>query len=153
MKIPRFLSTSLSILVLMVLVRTVITKIACAIAIFHEIIHISYVTGLAYAFQEDIYINSKWNSTRYGATVKPKTIILLDDKGKIISFGMDAKITYVHIQNFVHVHISIISFIAMYQLHDVGFIQKDKWMLFNRFKMALYGMIKLKSFIFSIDYE
>ena len=51
--------------------------------------------GLAYAFQEDIYIHSKWNSTRYGATVKPKTIILLDDKGKIISFGMDAKITYV----------------------------------------------------------
>ena len=47
--------------------------------------------GLAYAINDEVYIHSKWNSTKYEHVVKPKTIILLDEKGEKVQFGMDAK--------------------------------------------------------------
>eukprot|EP01084_Bolivina_argentea_P020120 37435_1 len=72
--------------------------------------------GLAYASDDIVYIHHKWNSTRYGTIVKPKSIILLDEKGKTKSFGLDAKMTYMITQS-----------------------KRDKWMLFDRFKMSLYA--------------
>eukprot|EP01083_Nonionella_stella_P081209 223580_1 len=72
-------------------------------------------TGLAYAYNGKVYIHSRWNSTKYGDDVKPKTIILLDDRGNTIGFGKDAKIKYISTP-----------------------LQKHNWMLFERFKMSLY---------------
>eukprot|EP01084_Bolivina_argentea_P242647 407001_1 len=72
--------------------------------------------GMAYADQKDFYIHQKWNSKRFGATVKRKLIVLLNEKGALASFGMDAKITYMSLNSSL----------------------KSKWMLFDRFKMSLY---------------
>ena len=98
------------------------SAIICVICIVMVTMRLIYI-GLAYAFQEDIYIHSKWNSTRYGATVKPKTIILLDDKGKIISFGMDAKITLI-LSSYPLSMTKIKINKQCKQLYDIGVIQK-----------------------------
>ena len=74
--------------------------------------------GLAYAYNGKIYVHSKWQSTRFASTIKPKTIILLDDEGEPNSFGMKAKYTYM----------------------DLNEKNSKKWMLFERFKMRLYGI-------------
>ena len=73
---------------------------------------------LAYADEENTYIHEEFESSRYGRTAKPKTIILLNEKGEYESFGMNAKITYMTLNN----------------------AKKNEWMLFDRFKMSLYGM-------------
>ena len=51
--------------------------------------------GLAYAYKGKIYVHSKWHAVRFASTIKPKTIILLDDGGEVNSFGMDAKTTLI----------------------------------------------------------
>ena len=53
------------------------------------------------------------------ADLNRQTIILLDDEGEVNSFGMDAKFHYM----------------------DLNEKNAKKWMLFERFKMKLYGMI------------
>ena len=72
--------------------------------------------GVAYAVNDEIYVHNKWNSKRYGSTIKPKTIILLDDDNETVAVGMDAKHAYMNLAG----------------------TQKDEWMLFERFKMSLY---------------
>lgn len=47
--------------------------------------------GLAYAFNDEIYIHDKWKSKRYGSITKPKTTILLDDEQNTVAVGIDAK--------------------------------------------------------------
>lgn len=47
--------------------------------------------GVAYAYNNEIYVHDKWKSKKYGSTVKPKTIILFDDEKKKVAVGMDAK--------------------------------------------------------------
>merc|ERR1719474_1493989 len=74
--------------------------------------------GLAYAIGGRVYLHSKWNSRKFGATTKPKTILLLDSKGQVNSFGMDAKMAYMTIKG-------------------------NDMLLFERFKMSLYdGSLK-----------
>ena len=51
--------------------------------------------GVGYAFNGQVFLHSKWKSKRYGLTEKPKTILLLNDKGKTVAFGVDAKYKYV----------------------------------------------------------
>ena len=48
--------------------------------------------GLAYALDDEVYVHQNFNSIKYGATVKPKTIILFDNEGGV-TIGMDAKFT------------------------------------------------------------
>eukprot|EP01083_Nonionella_stella_P004290 12396_1 len=71
--------------------------------------------GLAYAIDDEVYVHSKWNSERYVDVEKPKTIILLDRDGEVDCFGQDAKELYMKLKS------------------------KKEHMLFERFKMALYG--------------
>ncbi len=47
--------------------------------------------GLAYAIDGKVSVHSKWNSKKYRDTIKPKTIILLDEDGNMDQFGADAK--------------------------------------------------------------
>ena len=47
--------------------------------------------GIAYAIDDQVFVHQKWASKKYGATVKPKTIVLFDDEEEAM-FGMDAKI-------------------------------------------------------------
>ena len=49
--------------------------------------------GLAYAIDGEVYVHQAFNSRKYGASVKPKTIVLLDEDGEVNSFGIDAKFT------------------------------------------------------------
>eukprot|EP01083_Nonionella_stella_P165515 550829_1 len=71
--------------------------------------------GLAYAIGDEVYIHNKWNSARYADVVKPKTIILLDKQGDVECFGQEAKEIYMTLKS------------------------KKDHMLFERFKMSLYG--------------
>ncbi len=64
-----------------------------------------------------IYVHDKWKSKKYGTIVKPKTIILFDENFEVVNVGLDAKHAYIDLTN-----------------------QRDKWMLFKRFKMSLFGM-------------
>ena len=50
-----------------------------------------YCIGLAYAINDKVHIHSIWKSKKYENVVKPKTIILLDENGEKVQFGMDAK--------------------------------------------------------------
>eukprot|EP01084_Bolivina_argentea_P301963 521111_1 len=72
--------------------------------------------GIAYAFNNEIYVHDKWKSKKYGAVTKPKTIILLDDEKNTVAFGMDAKHVYMNLTD----------------------EERNEWMLFERFKMSLY---------------
>ena len=48
--------------------------------------------GVAYAYNNDIHVQDKWNAkSQYSVKEKPKTIILLDENANAIGFGMDAK--------------------------------------------------------------
>merc|ERR1719361_3013511 len=72
--------------------------------------------GLAYAVNLDnVFVHTAWGNGKYQAVVKSKTIILLDDNHDTIAMGMDAKINYASVPAF-----------------------KDTWLLFERFKMALF---------------
>eukprot|EP01084_Bolivina_argentea_P066523 121266_1 len=75
-------------------------------------------TSLAYTLpnkEKNVFIHQNWVSSKYNAGIKPNTIILLDENGQTISFGKDAKHTYITSVN-----------------------MSNKWMLFERFKMSLY---------------
>eukprot|EP01083_Nonionella_stella_P262378 892249_1 len=73
--------------------------------------------ALAYAFGEanKVTAHAEWSYKKYAPKFKPKTIVLLDEHCQAIGFGKDAKHTYMAADT-----------------------MKDKWMLFERFKMALY---------------
>ena len=47
--------------------------------------------GLAYAIDKEVFVHQAFNSRKYGSSVKPKTIVLLDNEGDVNSFGIDAK--------------------------------------------------------------
>ena len=49
--------------------------------------------GLAFAIEDEVYVHEKFISRKYGASVKPKTIVLLDEEGEVNSLGIDAKFT------------------------------------------------------------
>ena len=49
--------------------------------------------GLAYAIDGDVYVHQAFNSRKYGSSLKPKTIVLLDNDGEVNSIGIDAKFT------------------------------------------------------------
>merc|ERR1712130_382076 len=72
--------------------------------------------GLAYATSsENVFVHENWGNGKYGRVTKPKAIALLDEAHKLLSMGMDATATYSSMPKF-----------------------KNKWMLFERFKMSLY---------------
>jgi len=74
-------------------------------------------SGLAYALPNgDVYIHNKWKSKKYGAITKPKTQILLNEEGSCVAFGIDAGEVYAQLDSET----------------------QKKWLLFERFKMALY---------------
>eukprot|EP01084_Bolivina_argentea_P084108 152205_1 len=74
--------------------------------------------AMAYAFGDvdKVTAHAEWSYKKYAPKFKPKTIVLLDEDFEAIGFGKDAKHTYMATEK-----------------------MKDKWMLFERFKMALYG--------------
>eukprot|EP01084_Bolivina_argentea_P185288 319533_1 len=77
-------------------------------------------SGLAYALPNgDVFIHNKWKSKKYGAITKPKTQILLNEEGKCVAFGIDASDVY----------------------SQLDAETQQKWLLFERFKMALYENI------------
>ena len=51
--------------------------------------------GLAYAYNNETFIHQKFKSNRFGPTIKPKTIILLDDNKEAL-FGLEAKLQFSH---------------------------------------------------------
>ena len=75
--------------------------------------------GVAYAVPPEtkVFVHDKWKSKNYGTIVKPKTILLFTDKFKVANIGLDAKHSYINLSK-----------------------KKDTWMLFERFKMSLFGM-------------
>ena len=104
--------------------------------------------GLAYAYNNEVFVHSRWSSKKYGDAVKPKTILLLDDDLNTLGFGVDAKFKFVRSLSLHSLrprwHI-MSSYISM-PFH------KDKWMLFERFKMALYGMFSLSLSVQSAEW-
>ena len=81
--------------------------------------------GVAYALPNStrIHVHDKWKSKKYGSIVKPKTIILFDENLEVINVGLVAKHAYIDLPN-----------------------QRDNWMLFERFKMSLFGVCQLSIF-------
>ena len=53
--------------------------------------------GLAFAFNDEVDIYSKWKSKRKITKFKAKTHILLNDKNEVESFGDNAKTTLMSI--------------------------------------------------------
>ena len=54
--------------------------------------------GIAYAYNGKVHVHSKFKSTRFASTVKPKTSVIIDQNtGRAVSFGMDAKHRFVHL--------------------------------------------------------
>ena len=75
-------------------------------------------TGLAYALPTgEVFVHQKWKGYKRSVEVKPKTRILLDAGGNFLAFGQPATNSYITMGG-----------------------EKTGWMLFERFKMALYGM-------------
>lgn len=72
--------------------------------------------GIAYSFKQDVYIQNKWNDTNHNNKIK--CIALFDHNRKLKSFGINAKHEYMN-----------------------NSLRRKQWMLFENFKMALYGMI------------
>jgi len=73
-------------------------------------------TGLAIALPNgEVYIHSKWKGYTRSQEVKPKTRILLDADGNFLAFGQPATNSYITMGG-----------------------EKSQWLLFERFKMALY---------------
>merc|ERR1712154_488757 len=74
-------------------------------------------TGLAYALPTgEVFVHQKWKGYKRSVEVKPKTRILLDGQGNFLAFGQPATNSYI----------------------TMGGSSKTDWMLFERFKMALY---------------
>eukprot|EP01083_Nonionella_stella_P178643 631662_1 len=86
-------------------------KVHCAIDFGTDGVALAYSFGKANA----VTAHAEWKGKKYASKFKPKTIVLLDETYRAIGFGKDAKHTYM-----------------------VTDAMKDKWMLFERFKMALY---------------
>ena len=57
----------------------------------HLFIYLLLTVGLAYAYNNEVFVHSRWSSKKYGDAVKPKTVILLDENGNTLGFGADAK--------------------------------------------------------------
>eukprot|EP00483_Globobulimina_turgida_P010703 UN10724 len=73
-------------------------------------------TGLAYALPTgEVFVHQKWKGYKRSVEVKPKTRILLDKEGDFLAFGQPATNSYITMGG-----------------------EKTGWMLFERFKMALY---------------
>merc|ERR1719410_1450758 len=73
-------------------------------------------TGLAYALPTgEVFVHQKWKGYKRSVEVKPKTRILLDANGNFLAFGQPATNSYITMGG-----------------------AKTGWMLFERFKMALY---------------
>eukprot|EP01083_Nonionella_stella_P122153 367378_1 len=73
-------------------------------------------TGLAYALPTgEVFVHQKWKGYKRSVEVKPKTRILLDANGNFLAFGQPATNSYITMGG-----------------------EKTGWMLFERFKMALY---------------
>eukprot|EP01083_Nonionella_stella_P178642 631661_1 len=93
-------------------------KVHCAIDFGTDGVALAYSFGKA----NSVTAHAEWGGKKYAAKFKPKTIVLLDETYRAIGFGKDAKHTYM-----------------------VTHTMKDKWMLFERFKMALYeGLLYTK---------
>ena len=46
---------------------------------------------MAYAYADQIYVHKRWQSKKYGATIKRKTSLLMDGDGNMQAFGKDAR--------------------------------------------------------------
>eukprot|EP01083_Nonionella_stella_P312685 1119270_1 len=86
-------------------------KVHCAVDFGTDGVAIAYAFGEA---NKDVTAHAEWSHKKYAPKFKPKTIVLLDEDHRAIGFGKDAKHTYM-----------------------VTDTMKDKWMLFERFKMSL----------------
>ena len=49
--------------------------------------------ALAYAINgtKEVFVHKEWNAGKYGVSVKPKTIVLLDEDEDVLAFGKAAK--------------------------------------------------------------
>ena len=66
----------------------------------------------------EVFVHQKWKGYKRTTEIKPKKRILLEDKGNFLAFGQPATDSYITMGG-----------------------AKSGWMLFERFKMALYGII------------
>ena len=46
---------------------------------------------MAYAYNGDVFVHSRWSSKKFGDKIKRKTSILIDQDGKMQAFGKDAR--------------------------------------------------------------
>ena len=51
-------------------------------------------TALSYGVGDDAFVHTEWSSKKYSVTVKPKTIILLNENNEFVAFGKDAKFKF-----------------------------------------------------------
>eukprot|EP01084_Bolivina_argentea_P078667 142762_1 len=74
--------------------------------------------GLAYSLpsSDKVFCHTKWANVKFSVKTKPKTIILLDQNHECIAVGEDALYKYMVMPE-----------------------KKHEWLLFDRFKMALYN--------------
>ena len=63
--------------------------------------------GLAYAIDGKVFVHQDFNSQKFGASIKPKTIVLLDNEGDVNSFGIDAQFMLSTISITAHICILI----------------------------------------------
>ena len=94
--------------------------------------------ALAYAFGEtnQVKAHSEWAGKKFKPKFKPKTIILLDENGNTLGFGKDAKhtLSIIYLPSFRKKQSDNV-WMDRYMATEP---MKDKWTLFERFKMALY---------------
>ena len=48
-------------------------------------------TALAYAIDGIVFAHKEWNSSKFEVSLKPKTIVLLDEDYDVLAFGENAK--------------------------------------------------------------
>ena len=72
---------------------------------------------MAYAINGKIFAHTQWKSAKFEVGVKAKSIVVLNEEQEVVAIGQNAK------------HMSTTASQKM----------RDKWMLFERFKMALYN--------------
>eukprot|EP01084_Bolivina_argentea_P265026 449106_1 len=65
---------------------------------------------------DKVFVHTDWNSSQIQIGMKPKTIVLLDEDHNVLAFGEDAMKTYMSVTKQA----------------------SAKWLLFEKFKMALY---------------
>ena len=94
--------------------------------------------------QNKIFVHTQWESLKYLIKEKPKTIILLNENHQMLGFGMDAKYTLRIPLKFTSEFCGI-KYILLFdpKFSYMTATMKDKWLLFERLKMALYGRIYL----------